>query len=407
MSTAAFQLNIRHLRGVVAIVSRGSMSAAAQAVNLSQPALTQGLAKLERQIGVALFDRSPNGMKPTAEGRILAYRAEAALGHLASVMREIGVSHPRSFSRPEYLVTATQLNAYLSFAEAGSFAGAMQAIGLSKAALHRAVRDLEQLVVVPLFERRARSIALTGAGRTVARGIRLAAGEINAGIAEIRPDRGSIGGQITVGAMPLSRAYVLPRAIAAFTRIAPYTRIDVVEGAYKELVEPLRDGIIDLIIGALRTPHAPPDLIHAPLFSDRLAIVAHAGHPLCGVEAPTLDDLARYPWIIGRADTPLRALWHSLFDGRDLPKAPIECGSVITIRGILRDSNFLTILSPDQVAAEIDRKVLAMIGEPLHDQVRTIGIITRALWRPTVVEQRFIEQVHLAAEAPRRYHDPI
>ena len=49
-----FDLNLRHLRALSAIVAQGSMSAAAETVSLSQPALTQGLRKLEQQLGVAL-----------------------------------------------------------------------------------------------------------------------------------------------------------------------------------------------------------------------------------------------------------------------------------------------------------------------------------------------------------------
>jgi DNA-binding transcriptional LysR family regulator len=102
---APFDLNLRHLRALSAIVARGSMSAAAEVVSLSQPALTQGLAKLEAQLGAALFDRRADGMLPTEAGRALASRAEAAFAHLAGAVRGSG----RGFARPDRLMTATQL----------------------------------------------------------------------------------------------------------------------------------------------------------------------------------------------------------------------------------------------------------------------------------------------------------
>jgi LysR family transcriptional regulator, regulator for genes of the gallate degradation pathway len=58
----AFAYNLRHLRALPAIAEQGSMSAAAQAIGLSQPALAQGLAKLEEQFGTPLFVRAPDGM---------------------------------------------------------------------------------------------------------------------------------------------------------------------------------------------------------------------------------------------------------------------------------------------------------------------------------------------------------
>ncbi|RYY37700.1 MAG: LysR family transcriptional regulator, partial [Sphingomonadales bacterium] len=124
MTVTPFDLNLRHLRAIHEIAARGSMSAAAEAVSLSQPALTQGIAKLERQLGVTLFERRADGMTPTAAGAIFADRAAAAMRHLAAASPR---RNGRGFARPEQLMTATQLGAFLALADAGSFVGAAQA----------------------------------------------------------------------------------------------------------------------------------------------------------------------------------------------------------------------------------------------------------------------------------------
>ncbi len=363
------------------------MSAAAEGASLSQPALTQGLAKIEAQLGTTLFERRPGGMVPTAEGAALVERIDAALAHLARGARAIARG-TRGFARPEKLMTATQLRAFLALVDSGSFADAARATGWSQPALHRAVRDLEQLGAVPLVERRGRGVVLTAAGRTLARGIRLLAAELAAGIAETRPDA-SVAGRLAVGAMPLSRARLLPSAIAALIREAPQATVDVIEGSWRELVEPLRDGAIDLMVGALR-PEEPQGLAQEPLFEDRLAVVARAGHPLAGVADPGRDELARFPWIVGSPQSPLRANWEELFAGMDVT-APVECGSVMTIRGILGESDCLTLLSPDQIAIEVETGVLATIGPPRADMLRTIGVTTRAEARPAALQARFLD----------------
>ena len=393
---AAFDLNLRHLRALVATIEHGSVSAAAAAVALSQPALTQGLAKLEAQLGVALLERHPGGVRATAAGRMMAERVTAAFRQLAAATRE-ALRAGRSYARPEALMTATQLRAFLGVADEGSFVAAAAAQGLSQPALHRAVRELEQVCAAPLVERRGRGVVLTAAGRRIARGIRLAAREIEAGMAEIAGDGGD---RIVVGAMPLSRALVLPHAIAASMREGTGAEIVVVEGSWRELMEPLREGVIDLTIGALRD-EAPPDLAQRPLFTDDIVVVARAGHPLAGDATPSLDALARYGWIVGSAGTPLRALWHTLFEGRPTPPAPIECGSVMVIRGVLGDTDLLTLLSPDQVAMELRSGVLATVGPPVPRARRTIGITTRRDWRPTAAQARFTALVEDAARATR------
>ena len=389
-----FDLNLRHLRALGVIVAERSLNRAAEAVGLSQPALTQGLGKMERQLGVPLFDRHSDGVTPTEAGQALAERAGRAFAMLAGVKRA-SRSGSRGFSRPERLMTATQLSAFRHFADAQGFASAAAMSGLSQPAIHRAVRELEQICAMPLAERRGRGMALTPAGRAMARAVRLAAGEIAAGIDEVRGN-GEEGGRVSIGAMPLSRALLLPRALSLFLRDAPGAVVDVVEGSWRELVDPLLDGVIDLMIGALRDP-PPPGITQQPLFTDQLAIFARRDHPLAGCTAD-LATLAARSWVVGPVGTPLRAHWEALFAGCGVvPSVPVECGSVMVIRGLLVETDLLTLLSPDQVALEVAAGMLARVGPDLPDRVRTIGISTRSGWRPTVAQRRLISLLHRAA----------
>ncbi len=369
-------LNSRHLRAMVAIVATGRISSAARAVNLTQPAVTQGLAKLEAQIGLTLFDRRADGMIPTDAAHILAPRAEAAL-------QRIGRGH----------ATGAQIRAFLAVADAGSYAAAATATGLSEASLHRAVGDLSVGIGQRLVERRGRGIALTARGLAVARDFRLALVELRSGIAELAALHGREVGRIVIGAMPLSRARLLPQAIGLFHARHPQVDLTIVEGSHAELVGPLRDGEIDLMVGALRA-EAPDGIAQRPLFEDRPIIIGRAGHPLVA-RGGTVDarDLASYPWIVPAPGTPLYALWASMFAaaGVAAPHVPIECGSVIMVRQILVGSDFLTLLSTDQVRVELEAGWLAAIGPVPGDVGRTIGISTRDDWRPTALQRRFIE----------------
>lgn len=393
-----FDLNFRHLRAIEHIVAQRSLNRAAEAAGLSQPALTQGLNKIEAQLGVTLFERHPNGMSATPAGLALAGRAARSFDLLGAAARRGGRGGARGFARPERLITATQAEAFLHFADAGGFTGGAAAGGLSQPAIHRAVRELEQILATPLAERRGRGMVLTPAGRTLARGVRLAAHEIAAGIVEARGDAGE-GGRIAIGAMPLSRALLLPRALALFLGDSPRTVIDVVEGSWRELVDPLLDGVIDIMVGALREV-APAGVEQMPLFTDRLAIFGRNGHPLAG-RAVGLDALAGQGWVVGSQRTPLRTHWEALFDGGPAPAVPIECGSVMVIRGLLTQSDLLTLLSPDQVALEVDAGMLVRIGPELPDTVRTIGISTRSGWRPTRAQARLLDFLERASSETR------
>jgi len=391
MAPDPYVLNLRHLRAMATVAQSGTLVAAADKVGISQPALTAAIAGLEKRL-VPLFVRTRNGMHPNEAALILTRRVEEAFFHFGAGLRSS--QRQRGFTEPERLVTTSQLRALLALADEGSFVGAASATGLSQPAIHRSVRDIERLTGVPLIERRGRRVALTHAGRKAARGFRLGLGALRAALVELSalhgepaPDR------IAVGAMPLCRARLLPGAIAALLSEQPDTHVTVIEGAHRELMEQLRDGQIDMTIGALRNPSPGADLEQEPLLVDRLAIVGRGDHPLAGLRRPSRAELAPYRWLIGLPGSPLRSHWEDLFAEGPMPAAPIDCGSVMVLRGMLMAGDYLTLLSPEQIGVELRTGMLALVGPPLDDHVRTIGITRRADWRPTPAQEKFIARL--------------
>ncbi|WP_308113814.1 LysR family transcriptional regulator [Kineosporia corallincola] len=73
------------------VYQRGSMTAAAAELGVSQPALTDRITRLEARLGVRLFERSRRGTRPTGEAERLAARVGEPLGRLREVMRPSGV----------------------------------------------------------------------------------------------------------------------------------------------------------------------------------------------------------------------------------------------------------------------------------------------------------------------------
>jgi len=373
-------LNIRHFAALAATVHHGSLTRAARSVNLTQPALTQAIAGLEAALGVTLFDRGPQGMAATPPALLMAPRAEAAIAHIGS-------------SR----VTGTQLRAFLALARAGSYVGASEATGLSNASLHRAVADLQVALGQRLVDRRGAYVSLTATGQRRARGFGLAIAELRAGLDEVAAWKGLAGGRIMVGAMPLSRARWLPEAILAFCASHPDIDISVVEGSHAELSGPLRDGEIDMMLGALRDGAEADGLDVQAVFADRPMVMMRAGHPLA---ADAGGDMLDYPWIMPGGETPLRRHWEAMIvaQGRRVPHVAIECGSPMTIRQLLLGSDALTLLSPGQMAVELAAGVLVAKALPQAFS-RQIGITTRAGWRPTAGQAAFVAALRASGAA--------
>jgi LysR family transcriptional regulator of gallate degradation len=384
MVSNPFDLNLRHLRALCAIQQQGSITSAAEAVFLSQPALTQGIAKLERQFGCKLFERQTDGMSTTPEGELVTERVKAALDHLATGARSI----TRGFDHRARLMTMTQLRAFLALADAGNYVAAAHNTSLSQTAVHRAVGELELLMAKELVERRGRGVFLNAAGKRLARAARLAIAELTTIMTELGLDpEGSV---ISIGALPLSRPYLVPEAISRMTREFASARYKIYEGGWADLVEPLRDGVIDVAVGAL-PPHEFADLSQVALAEDRLVIVAGSHHPLANSVNPSIEELSAYPWIVDAVNSPLRLQWERFFAGATLPPSPIECGSIMIIGRLLTGGDFLTLLSPDAVALQIRSGLLARVVPPLADSRRLVGVTTRLNWRPAAIQRRFIE----------------
>lgn len=84
-------VDLRQLRALVAVAEEGSFGAAADALGLSQAAISQQIAGLERAVSTSLFDR-PGGPRPvtlTPAGRILLRHAEAILERLTIAERDL------------------------------------------------------------------------------------------------------------------------------------------------------------------------------------------------------------------------------------------------------------------------------------------------------------------------------
>jgi molybdate transport repressor ModE-like protein len=82
-------LDVKRLRILREVVTQGSFSAAADELYLSQSAVSQQIATLEREVGMKLVERTREGTKPTDAGRVLVSHTDAAICRLEEAEREL------------------------------------------------------------------------------------------------------------------------------------------------------------------------------------------------------------------------------------------------------------------------------------------------------------------------------
>ena len=82
-------LDVKRLRILREVVNQGSFSGAADVLYLSQSAVSQQIATLEREVGMKLVERTRDGTKPTDAGSVLVAHADAAICRLDEAEREL------------------------------------------------------------------------------------------------------------------------------------------------------------------------------------------------------------------------------------------------------------------------------------------------------------------------------
>ncbi|MGE8148933.1 LysR family transcriptional regulator [Pseudomonas frederiksbergensis] len=389
-----FLLNLRHLGALLEVAQTGNISEAARTVNLSQPALAQAIGKIERVLDASLFERRSAGVAITEAGALFVARTRRALDYLAQGVRHIRRGSGRPvLVRLDQRVTMSQLRALVSVVGAGSYTGAAMQLGLSQPSLHRAMRELQEIVEIPLLERAGRAIRPTLPADRLVHFVRLMLAELRAGIEEIVSRNQGLGGTLRIGVLPVARAYFLPKVLAEFCTRWPAASVEIIEGPYAELLTHVRQGDVDLLIGSQREQVPEHDVTQQALFDDELVIVGRNGHPLHGKRHLSTTDLLDHHWVMPAPGTPMRVSWERMFEirGQTPPVLRVQCGSVTIKRGLMLEGDWLTLMSRDQFRLESQAGQLVEIGSPGSDFWRTIALTRRTDWRPTSLQSAFIQ----------------
>lgn len=83
------RLKLRDVDILLTVIQQGSMGKAANALNMSQPAVSKAISCLEQTLGVRLLDRSRQGVEPTPYGRALIKRGVAIFDELRQGVQDI------------------------------------------------------------------------------------------------------------------------------------------------------------------------------------------------------------------------------------------------------------------------------------------------------------------------------
>jgi LysR family transcriptional regulator, regulator for metE and metH len=179
-----------------------------------------------------------------------------------------------------------------AIAETGSVTRAGNRLHLTQSALSHQLRDAEEQLGTPLFERRNRHMALTTAGERLLRSARTVLEELERAEREIQHSNGNVAPQVSLrlSTQCYTVYYWLPPRVKLFQRRFPAVEFQLAIDATDNPYEALLEGKLDLAI--VCDPIRNRRIRYTPLFEDEVVLIVPPGHRLAGKSYVAMCDLA-------------------------------------------------------------------------------------------------------------------
>ena len=189
----------------------------------------------------------------------------------------------------------SQLRAFVTVVEAGSFSEAARRMGLSQPAVTMQIQGLETDLGVTLMERRYRKVELTESGRTLLPHARKVLADLERAREEIQRLSDTVSGHLVIASSTTPGQYVLPRLLGGYLRAYPEVTasLEVMDTAM--VVASVESGQAQIGMTGAMMPAT--HVTYEAMGTDRLVMVAPSDSPLADAKGLKIADVADQPFI--------------------------------------------------------------------------------------------------------------
>ena len=282
-----------------------------------------------------------------------------------------------------------QMRYVCAIADTGSFSRAAEQCQVAQPSLSQQILKLEDDLGAKLFDRLARGIRLTEAGRAFLPHARAVLSQLDAARSSVQDKFADTHGSVTVGVIPTIAPYWMPRCTSSFVRQYPQAKLRVVEEKTPDLVEALRSLAIDLAI--LAVPLRQKDFQLSPILTEPLYAVLPVDHSLARAPSLALRELRGESFVMLRDGHCFRDLSISACSrARITPRITFESDQFSSIFGLVAAGIGVSI-APEMA---IDRNAGCAYVR-LSDVRATRTIVAAQLHGRTLnhVQQAFLAQI--------------
>ena len=190
------------------------------------------------------------------------------------------------------------LRYFVAVAEAENVSRAALKLHVSQPGISRQIRDLEDEIGFQLFERSAKSIKLTGAGKIFLTEARAVLQRAEEAVKTARAIATGEQGELHVGYAPSPTSRILPPTLRAFQTESPNVRVKLHDFSTEEMIAGLRGGKLHIAFLVRPTAGMLRGLHFEKIMEDPICLAVAPNHPLARRRTVALADVVREPIVI-------------------------------------------------------------------------------------------------------------
>ena len=239
------------------------------------------------------------------------------------------------------------LHALIEVARQKSVINASETLHVSQPAITKTIRELEEALGVPLVERDGRGIRITRYGEVFLRHAGTALAALRQGLDSVSQELHGSGPPLRIGALPTVSTRIMPHAISLFLTEKIGSPIKIVTGENATLLEQLRVGDLDLVVGRLAAPDKMTGFSFEHLYSEKILFLVRDGHPLTRGKQSIFDKIADYPVLMPTQNSIIRPFVDRLLIVHGIGPLPIQIDTVSDafgrafLREVMQSGSFL------------------------------------------------------------------
>ncbi|CAI0774716.1 Cyn operon transcriptional activator [Serratia proteamaculans] len=250
---------------------------------------------------------------------------------------------------------------FLAVAEQGNFTRAAEALHVSQPTLSQQIKQLEETLGTPLFDRSGRAVRLTDAGVAWMRYAQLALQDLDAGARAIHDVATLERGNLRLAMTPTFTAYLVGPVIDAFYRRYPGITLSIHEMTQDRIEALLAEDRLDLGIAFSQAQLA--DIETEDLFSESLNMVVGINHPLAKkYEALTAQAFEQQPLALLSEDFATRQFIDDYCRQQGIrPRVAVEANAIGAIIEMVRRGSLATVLPAAIAQANPQLRVMPLV----------------------------------------------